>query len=205
MRWPVAAESSGCTLWRWKSAARPPYDRGTRNESPGGDTMARAIAVLGASNTGKSTLVDRMCGLEGQPQPAAAPGELRVARVHPARRDLAGDRHARLDRAPARRHRRAARGRRGGGLRRAGPGGGGAGLALPARGRGRRNAGGHLHQPHRRGRPGRCATSWRRCRTTRSIRSCCGRCRSARASGSSARSTSSRNGPGPIARAGRPR
>ena len=41
--------------------------------------MARTIAVLGASNTGKSTLVDRMCGLEGQPQPAAAPGELRVA------------------------------------------------------------------------------------------------------------------------------
>ena len=41
--------------------------------------MTRAIAVLGASNTGKSTLVDRMCGLEGQPQPAAGPGELRVA------------------------------------------------------------------------------------------------------------------------------
>lgn len=40
--------------------------------------MTRTIAVLGASNTGKSTLVDRMCGLEGQPQPAAAPGELRV-------------------------------------------------------------------------------------------------------------------------------
>lgn len=41
--------------------------------------MARTFAVLGASNTGKSTLVDRMCALEGQPQPAAAPGELRVA------------------------------------------------------------------------------------------------------------------------------
>ena len=41
--------------------------------------MARTIAVIGASNTGKSTLVDRMCGLEGQPHPAAAPGELRVA------------------------------------------------------------------------------------------------------------------------------
>jgi elongation factor G len=40
--------------------------------------MTRAIAVLGASNTGKSTLVDRMCGLEGQPQPAAGPGELRI-------------------------------------------------------------------------------------------------------------------------------
>ena len=40
--------------------------------------MARTIAVLGASNTGKSTLVDRMCALEGQPQPPAAPGELRV-------------------------------------------------------------------------------------------------------------------------------
>lgn len=41
--------------------------------------MARTFAVLGASNTGKSTLVDRMCALEGQPQPAATPGELRVA------------------------------------------------------------------------------------------------------------------------------
>ncbi|HVL20816.1 MAG TPA: GTP-binding protein, partial [Amaricoccus sp.] len=41
--------------------------------------MARTFAVLGASNTGKSTLVDRMCALEGQPQPAAPPGELRVA------------------------------------------------------------------------------------------------------------------------------
>ena len=40
--------------------------------------MARTIAVLGASNTGKSTLVDRMAALEGQPQPPAAPGELRV-------------------------------------------------------------------------------------------------------------------------------
>ena len=36
------------------------------------------VAVLGASTTGKSTLVDRMCGLEGQARPAAAPGELRV-------------------------------------------------------------------------------------------------------------------------------
>ena len=38
----------------------------------------RASAVLGASNTGKSTLVDRMCGLEGQPRPAAAAGDIRV-------------------------------------------------------------------------------------------------------------------------------
>ncbi len=42
------------------------------------DPMTRTIAVLGASNTGKSTLVDRMCALEGQAQPAAAAGELRV-------------------------------------------------------------------------------------------------------------------------------
>jgi elongation factor G len=41
--------------------------------------MTRAIAVLGASNTGKSTLVDRMCGLEGQPHPPASTGEVRVA------------------------------------------------------------------------------------------------------------------------------
>jgi len=40
--------------------------------------MVRAIAVLGASNTGKSTLVDRMCTLEGQAKPAAAAGDLRV-------------------------------------------------------------------------------------------------------------------------------
>ncbi len=42
--------------------------------------MTRTIAIVGASNTGKSTLVDRMCGLEGQAQPAATPGEMRVAR-----------------------------------------------------------------------------------------------------------------------------
>ena len=40
--------------------------------------MARTIAVLGASNTGKSTLIDRMCALEGSPHPAAGAGELRV-------------------------------------------------------------------------------------------------------------------------------
>lgn len=40
--------------------------------------MTRTIAVLGAVNTGKSTLVDAMASLEGQPQPAAGPGELRV-------------------------------------------------------------------------------------------------------------------------------
>ncbi len=43
--------------------------------------MARTIAVVGASNTGKSTLVDRMCGLEGQAHPPAAPGELRVVEL----------------------------------------------------------------------------------------------------------------------------
>ena len=42
--------------------------------------MTRTIAVLGASNTGKSTFVDRICALEGQPQPAAAPGETRIVR-----------------------------------------------------------------------------------------------------------------------------
>ena len=40
----------------------------------------RTIAVLGASNTGKSTLLDRICALEGQTQPAAGPGEARVMR-----------------------------------------------------------------------------------------------------------------------------
>jgi elongation factor G len=40
--------------------------------------MTRTIAVLGAANTGKSTLVDGMCALEGQAQAAAGPGELRV-------------------------------------------------------------------------------------------------------------------------------
>ena len=84
--------------------------------------MARTIAVLGASNTGKSTLVDRMCALEGQPQPAAAPGRAAGRELHPSRRELAGDRHPGLDRAPARRDRRAARRRRRGGLRRPRPG-----------------------------------------------------------------------------------
>ena len=41
--------------------------------------MTRTLAVLGASNTGKSTLVDRFCTVEGgQTQPAAAPGEMRI-------------------------------------------------------------------------------------------------------------------------------
>jgi elongation factor G len=40
--------------------------------------MTRTLAVLGASNTGKSTLVDRICAIEGQAQPPAAPGEARV-------------------------------------------------------------------------------------------------------------------------------
>lgn len=41
--------------------------------------MARCFAVLGAANTGKSTLVDQMCMLEGKALPAAQPGEMRVA------------------------------------------------------------------------------------------------------------------------------
>jgi elongation factor G len=40
--------------------------------------MTRTVAILGASNTGKSTLVDRFCAIEGQAQPAAGPGEARV-------------------------------------------------------------------------------------------------------------------------------
>jgi elongation factor G len=41
--------------------------------------MTRAIAVLGAAGAGKSTLVDRMCLLEGAACPPAGPGEIRVA------------------------------------------------------------------------------------------------------------------------------
>jgi elongation factor G len=41
--------------------------------------MTRAIAVLGAAGSGKSTLVDRMCGLEGEACPPAGQGEIRVA------------------------------------------------------------------------------------------------------------------------------
>ena len=41
--------------------------------------MTRTVAVLGAANTGKSTLVDRFCAIEGQPHPAAGPGEARIA------------------------------------------------------------------------------------------------------------------------------
>ena len=55
-------------------------DKGDQDKSnTGGNIMTRTVAVLGASNTGKSTLVDRMCALEGQAHPAAAAGELRVA------------------------------------------------------------------------------------------------------------------------------
>jgi elongation factor G len=64
---------------RWKSPARRTYDRvDSRTKNIGEETMVRTVAVLGASNTGKSTLVDRMCGLEGQPRPPAAPGDLRI-------------------------------------------------------------------------------------------------------------------------------
>jgi len=41
--------------------------------------MTRTIAVLGAANTGKSTLVDAMCGVEGRAVPPAEAGEIRVA------------------------------------------------------------------------------------------------------------------------------
>lgn len=41
--------------------------------------MTRTIAVLGAANTGKSTLVDAICGVEGRAAPPAEAGELRVA------------------------------------------------------------------------------------------------------------------------------
>ena len=33
--------------------------------------MTRTVAVLGAAGSGKSTLVDRMCGVEGTPGPAS--------------------------------------------------------------------------------------------------------------------------------------
>lgn len=42
--------------------------------------MARCIAVLGAANVGKSTLVDRLCSLEGEAPKPASSGEIRVAR-----------------------------------------------------------------------------------------------------------------------------
>ena len=50
------------------------------NEKTGRIGMTRCIVVLGAAGTGKSTLVDRLCGLEGgHPQPATA-YETRAAR-----------------------------------------------------------------------------------------------------------------------------
>jgi elongation factor G len=39
--------------------------------------MTRCIVVLGAAGTGKSTLVDKLCGLEGGHAPAATPFEIR--------------------------------------------------------------------------------------------------------------------------------
>jgi elongation factor G len=41
--------------------------------------MTRCIVVLGAAGTGKSTLVDKLCGLEGGQAPAATPFEIRPA------------------------------------------------------------------------------------------------------------------------------
>ncbi|HUS55889.1 MAG TPA: elongation factor G [Thermohalobaculum sp.] len=41
--------------------------------------MTRCIVVLGAAGTGKSTLVDRLCGIEGGHAPAATPLEIRPA------------------------------------------------------------------------------------------------------------------------------
>jgi elongation factor G len=41
--------------------------------------MTRCIVVLGAAGTGKSTLVERLCGLEGGSAPAATPSEIRPA------------------------------------------------------------------------------------------------------------------------------
>ena len=143
--------------------------------------MARTIAVLGASNTGKSTLVDRMCALEGQPHPAAGAGRAPGRELHPSRRDLAGDRHPGLDRAPARRHRRAARRRRRGGLRRPRPGGGASSprpTCTPPRPPARPPSSSSTASTRR---PAGSATSSPRCRTTPSTRSSCARSRSARA------------------------
>ena len=112
--------------------------------------MTRTIAVLGASNTGKSTLVDRMCALEGQPLPAAAPASS-ASRASPisARPGRRSTPRARSSSCTSRR--RAPRRRRRGDLRRPRSGGARPRLALPARRRGGRHAGAHLHQPHRRG------------------------------------------------------
>ena len=41
--------------------------------------MTRCIVVLGAAGTGKSTLVEKFCGLEGGQAPAATPLEIRPA------------------------------------------------------------------------------------------------------------------------------
>jgi elongation factor G len=63
---------------RWKSRALRPMIESGKEKDDRGRNMTRTIAVLGASNTGKSTLVDRMCGLEGPPHAAAAAGDIRV-------------------------------------------------------------------------------------------------------------------------------
>lgn len=41
--------------------------------------MAKCVAVMGPAAVGKSTLVDRLCGLEGRAPKSAAPGEPRIA------------------------------------------------------------------------------------------------------------------------------
>ncbi len=74
-RFPAPDECGGLDDHNQKS-----HDENGDNKNTGRIGMTRCIVVLGAAGTGKSTLVDKLCGLEGgHPQPATA-DEIRAAR-----------------------------------------------------------------------------------------------------------------------------
>ena len=67
-RFPAPDQCGGLDDHNQKS-----HDENGDNANTGRIGMTRCIVVLGAAGTGKSTLVDKLCGLEdGHPQPATA-------------------------------------------------------------------------------------------------------------------------------------
>jgi elongation factor G len=62
-----------------KSVDQDRHGENGANKFSGRNRMTRCIVVLGAAGTGKSTLVDKLCGLEGGQAPAATPYDIRPA------------------------------------------------------------------------------------------------------------------------------
>jgi elongation factor G len=71
-----APDKSGCQ----DDQNEKSHDWDGHNKKTGRIGMTRCIVVLGATGTGKSTLVDKLCGLEEGHPPAATPNETRAAR-----------------------------------------------------------------------------------------------------------------------------